>query len=391
MIRVGFALTVSQSTWHGGVSYFRNLFEALRELPTPRVAPVVIARRDVPASLLESVGAAEVLRSRWVELGSPWWAVRRACQLRLGRDFPFERFLRRHGIALLSHSGNLGRRCPLPTLAWIPDLQERHLPAFFDTREFDLRVRNECEQCRSATRVLVSSEAARRDLETVVADCGRHAPVLRFVASVPPLARLPELAPLQARHGFTGPYFHLPNQFWVHKNHQVVVEALARLAADGRQVLVLATGNTADYRQPQHFARLMERVQAAGMSAWFRPLGMVPHEDLMGLMAHAVAVINPSLFEGWSTTVEEARSMGKRIVLSDIPTHREQAPARGLFFDPADPGALATLLWHAWNETDPDVESRAMRAAENELPARRQRFAIAYEEIALALVRRVHA
>ena len=93
MIRVGFALTVSAGSWHGGVSYFRNLFEALRDLPAPRIQAVVIAKRDVPASLLGSVGATEVLRSRWVEVGSPWWAVRRACQLRLERDFLFEQFL----------------------------------------------------------------------------------------------------------------------------------------------------------------------------------------------------------------------------------------------------------------------------------------------------------
>lgn len=388
MIRVGFALTVSQSTWHGGVSYFRNLFEALRDLPAPRVAPVIIARRDVPASLLQSIGSVEVLRSRWVEVGSPWWAVRRACQLRLGRDIPFERFLRKHDVSLLSHSGNLGRLCPIPALAWIPDLQERHLPEFFDAREFDVRVRNECEQCRNATRVLVSSEAARRDLEAVAADCGRRAPVLRFVASVPPINRLPDLSTLQARYAFSGPYLHLPNQFWAHKNHQVVVAALARLAAAGRQVLVLATGNTADYRQPQHFSRLMEQVQSAGVAASFRPLGMVPHEDLMGLMAHSVAVVNPSLFEGWSTTVEEARSMGKRVLLSDIATHREQAPARGRFFAPADADGLAALLWQAWNEIDPAAEAVAMGAAAAELPGRRQRFAREYEDIALALVQR---
>ena len=78
----------------------------------------------------------------------------------------------------------------------------------------------------------------------------------------------------------------------------------------------------------------------------FRPLGVVPYRDMLGLMRHAVAVINPSLFEGWSTSVEEAKSMGKAVVLSDIPVHREQAPGRGLFFDPRDPDA-AVATKHA--------------------------------------------
>lgn len=80
--------------------------------------------------------------------------------------------------------------------------------------------------------------------------------------------------------------------------------------------------------------------------------------------------------------------MGKRVLLSDIATHREQAPARGRFFAPADADGLAALLWQAWNEIDPAAEAVAMGAAAAELPGRRQRFAREYEDIALALVQR---
>ena len=78
--------------------------------------------------------------------------------------------------------------------------------------------------------------------------------------------------------------------------------------------------------------------------------------------------------------------MGKRVLLSDIPVHREQAPSRGVFFPPSDADTLAALLWRAWNEIDPDTEEHEMRAAAAELPARRRRFAIAYEDIALSLI-----
>lgn len=33
--------------------------------------------------------------------------------------------------------------------------------------------------------------------------------------------------------------------------------------------------------------------------------------------------VNPSFYEGWSTTVEEAKSIGVPLLLSDIPVHRE--------------------------------------------------------------------
>jgi hypothetical protein len=62
-------------------------------------------------------------------------------------------------------------------------------------------------------------------------------------------------------------------------------------------------------------------------------------------MHHAIAVLNPSLFEGWSTTVEEAKAQGKQMILSSLPVHMEQAQEhRARFFYPEDSGALAKLL-----------------------------------------------
>jgi glycosyltransferase involved in cell wall biosynthesis len=59
-----------------------------------------------------------------------------------------------------------------------------------------------------------------------------------------------------------------------------------------------------------------------------RILGLINYVDVLFLMRSCVAVLNPSRFEGWSSTVEEAKSMGKRLILSSIPVHREQDRAR---------------------------------------------------------------
>ena len=71
-----------------------------------------------------------------------------------------------------------------------------------------------------------------------------------------------------------------------------------------------------------------------------------------------MAVINPSFFEGWSTTVEEVKSVGKKIVLSDLEVHREQAPDSAYFFAPDDVKDLHEVLSQLWanNEGGPDFE-----------------------------------
>ncbi|HLB17169.1 MAG TPA: glycosyltransferase, partial [Burkholderiales bacterium] len=133
-------------------------------------------------------------------------------------------------------------------------------------------------------------------------------------------------------------------------------------------------------------SELMSRVEHAGIASAFRCLGTLPYADLATLMRGSVALVNPSLFEGWSTTVEEAKSLGKRIVLSNLPVHREQAPVRGVFFDPRNPEELADKLWDVWSSFDLAEEARAQDASESALPSRQAAFAKAYEKIALEVV-----
>ena len=64
---------------------------------------------------------------------------------------------------------------------------------------------------------------------------------------------------------------------------------------------------------------------------------------LFQIMRRSLAVLQPSLFEGWSTTLEEARSIGKRTIVSDIAVHREQDLHTAMYFRPRD----ALKHWHA--------------------------------------------
>ena len=81
--------------------------------------------------------------------------------------------------------------------------------------------------------------------------------------------------------------------------------------------------------------------------------------------------------------VEEAKSMGKAIVLSDIPVHREQAPARGFFFDPGNAADAARAMGEAWSAFDAAEDEAAVARAAEELPGRMRSFAEAYQGIVL--------
>ena len=383
MIRVAMGLGASHL---GSVNYYRNLLNAIHALPDRRIEPVLLLGRSAGRSIVADLPPVEILRSAWLDQGDSRWLARKLWQQVLGSDPLLERFLLSQGIDVLSHSDFLGRRARLPAICWIGDFQHRQLPQYFSWWERRYRDRDFRLQCRNATRIIVSSVDAQRALATFEPACVHKSRVLPFVAQLDMGGKRTGLEVLQMRYRFVGPYFHLPNQFWAHKNHRLVLEALAILKKHGEDVLVIATGATEDYRQPRYFAELMSEAGALGVLDSFRTLGVVPWGDLVGLMANSIAMINPSRAEGWSTSVEEAKSLGKRIILSDLPVHREQAPPDGVFIDPDDAIGLADAMRSALASYDDAAErERAARAA-GALPGRVLAYAEAYQKIVLEAV-----
>jgi glycosyltransferase involved in cell wall biosynthesis len=181
-----------------------------------------------------------------------------------------------------------------------------------------------------------------------------------------------------AHYGLPPKYFYLPNQFWRHKNHQVVVDALAVLRKRGLDVVVAASGSPKDPREANYFDGLMGQVRAHGIDANFRYLGMIPLDHVYALLRASMALINPSRFEGWSTTVEEAKAFSVPLILSDIDVHREQAGGSAHYFGLDDPGTLADKLWQLWHVPEPS-------AARDLVPDLDQRVAAFAADFAQAL------
>lgn len=380
-MRVAIPVTKHYFSWLGGLNYLRTLVSAAVEHGTGRIEPVlVVPNRRPPGGLDGYPRNIERIETRLFDAPGPVWGARTAITRATGRDAALERLLSRNGVDLLSHHAPLGACAGLPTLSWVPDVQHRRLPELFDARELRARDRWLRLMDRHSSGIVVSSEAGRGDLGTALTDGIARVHVLRFVtdlAAVPPAA---EVRATLHRFGLDR-YLYLPNQLWVHKNHRVVIEALALLRERGRRVAVVATGDAVDPRNPGQRQELVALAKRLGVNGDFRMLGRVSYPEVHALMSGAVGLVNPSLFEGWSTTVEEARTLGKQIVLSDIDVHREQDPAGALFADPQDASAFANALERAWDEYDPHMETERRERAQAGHAERRQAFARGYEEI----------
>ncbi len=248
---------------------------------------------------------------------------------------------------------------------WIPDFQHRYLPNFFTGKDIVWREDRIALLAEKATRVVLSSESAANDFREFFPAHAAKARVFTF--ATPPLA----LRDADLALDDVPPRFLLvSNQFWKHKNHGVILDALRILQARGVRPIVLCTGQLVDHRDPEYAGTIRAALEKDGLGEQVKLLGLIPREEQVGLMRRAVAIVQPSLFEGWSTIVEDARTLGRPCLLSGIAVHREQNPPGARFFDPHSPEALADLIAEAWADWPAGPDRDAENAAHGRAVAR---------------------
>lgn len=381
MTRVAFLLGALDQSWLGGVNYYRGLIYALKTLPCCSIQPVIITGSNPWPELTAALEDVEIIRTSLLDRYSPHWIVSKICRTLLNVDPLLEKFLRHKNIQVISHAPYIGRSKRLLNIGWIPDFQYKYLPDFFPEHELKLRDSNNHKICRNSDAVIASSHSTRRDLlEFAPYLEPEKALVLQFTSGIRRNEMISTIEGLRQKYQFGEKYFLLPNQFWMHKNHKLVFDALKILKDQSLKIEILLTGNTRDAKNPGFFDELMAYAESKNVSQDFRLLGITPYEDLLGLMAHAVALVNPSMFEGWSSTVEEGKALGKRLILSDIPVHREQAPNAD-FFATDDAEALAQHLISAWNQFHREQDAVNVQMALDKADARWQAFGLSYQRL----------
>lgn len=390
-VRVAFPAFVDTS-WTGGLNYLRNLFSALAELPGRPVQPVLFvpAGCDVQAyrSLQPYLAEPPVVMPNWA--GKRWMRLLRTTLT--GNDAATLQAFRAARIDLVFYNDAwYGARFPLPTLAWITDFQHCRMKELFTPWQRARRSAKFSAYVRHADRVMVSSDDARADCETFFLASRGKVDVVRFAVQLDDSPTRVELADVLARHQLPERFFYFPGQLWKHKNHLAVLDALRQLHDAGTPVVVVASGSPRDINHPGHPDLVLRRVQELGLESCFRFLGLIPYADLTPLMRASIAVLNASMFEGWSTTVEEAKALGVPLLLSDLPVHREQAPQGTRFFDPVKVDELSKALAWAWATWPAGPRPESEAAAMDHYRAQRLAFAThfaAAAELAVEVNRR---
>ena len=209
----------------------------------------------------------------------------------------------------------------LPTVMTLHDVQHHELPESFSALERRYRAWAYDAAARDATLVLTSSEHSRRSLVDLVGVDPERLLVMsygidhdRFRPDGPSATGQPER------------YVIYPANLWPHKNHARLIEAMALV--EDKSLHLLLTGQTYG-REDELLGR--DRVHHLG----FVPAAMVPE-----LYRGAVAMVFPSLFEGFGAPPLEAMASGCPVVASDRGSLAEICGDAALVVDPHVPASI---------------------------------------------------
>lgn len=134
-----------------------------------------------------------------------------------------------------------------------------------------------------------------------------------------------------------------PAQFWPHKNHLRLLDALQVLAEKYPDMaLVLTGGPHHDYKKiHEHAVRLqvLDRVSF---------IGYVPDADLRGVYRRARALIMPTFFGPTNIPPLEAMATGCAVLTSGNYAMPEQCGDAAIYFDPTSMHSIAECISKIW-------------------------------------------
>jgi glycosyltransferase involved in cell wall biosynthesis/GNAT superfamily N-acetyltransferase len=360
-MRVGI-LTSGLVHWAGGLDFLCGLINSLLAAPSAEKAELIVLLPTLPPKFWSKAGFKELesrikrlVRRRAGAKPPGLEAVRerlaafgdriRIHEIRSDADAHADacRELKVDAVFPTMRPANYGADCGM--VGYLYDFQHRHLPGLFSSIERTRRDRRFRDLVTNVPAVIVNARCVAKDIRTFIPEATAQVFTLPFAPAARP-EWLPRIEGKAAHYGLSGPYFIVCNQFWEHKDHRTAFRAFARIAASHPTVKLVCTGSTADSRSPDYFKSLEADLRQQGLESRVAILGLIPKRDQIELLKGAVALIQPTLFEGGpgGGAAYDAIGLDVPVIASDIPVNLEIDCGQIAFFRAGDAEALSVLM-----------------------------------------------
>lgn len=242
---------------------------------------------------------------------------------------------------------SISYQMPTKTIGTIHDLMHRYEPSFPEVSSlgrYSIREHRFSNIAKSCDAVLVDSIVGRNHVvESYGVDEGRVG-VLPYIAPSF-IFQKQDLLSFDSRYSLPKKFIFYPAQFWPHKNHLRLLEAMKIAMNKSPDVsLVLSGGFNHSY------LALRNKVAELDLSDCVHFVGYVPDNDLRCFYERARALIMPTFFGPTNIPPLEALAVGCPALVSNIYGMPEQLGDAALYFNPLNSTEMADSISRIWND-----------------------------------------
>lgn len=238
-------------------------------------------------------------------------------------------------------------RFPVPALAAVHDLMHLYEPRFSEAAGLGrrrYRQRYMQELINYSMGILVDSEVGKQHvLESFKADPGK----VFILPYVPPSYIYEPGASLDfdARYRLPGKFLFYPAEFWPHKNHLRLIDAIARVRASCSDIHLILAGSLG-----KEYLRVRMHVENLGLQDHVHFAGYLPEADIPEFYRRARALVFPTFFGPTNIPPLEAFALGCPVAASGIYGMPEQLGDAALLFDPHSAEQMADCIGRLWQD-----------------------------------------
>jgi glycosyltransferase involved in cell wall biosynthesis len=329
--------------WMGGVVYIINLIKTFDFLDDENKPEITLFYRPDLEKYVAEISYPYLVSVEWkfppVYTGyiKSWL---------LGKNVFVDGILAKYNLDALYpvHDFPVKTRTKTRLVSWYADLQHKHYPEFFSLRKILERNARFRFMLNNSRYLVVSSQSVANDVRKFFRT-GKDLKLIIFhFVSVTDVFNQLDIIELRQKYNLPEKYYIISNQFHKHKNHKVILKALVRLKEKKQDIHFAMTGRFPDASHSPYMQELHSIIDEYHLAPHLSFLGIIPRNEQLFLMKHSQAVLQPSLFEGWSTVIEDAISLQVPVIASSLPVNIEQLGASGYYFEAQDDNKLAGIL-----------------------------------------------
>ena len=243
----------------------------------------------------------------------------------------------------------------VPVVSIVYDLQYHYYPQFFSEEDRCSRESNFRQTSRLANKLICISEYVRKTvLENSNLEPDRTISIPIQLPHRLKKQPVKDVDSILQRLGLGENEFLLyPANFWPHKNHRMLLTAFAiyRVRNPESNLRLVCTGALENEKKV-----FQEAVYRMGQKDRVILPGFLNEEEFAAIFASCLALVFPSLYEGFGMPVLEAMALEKPVICSNVASLLEVAGDAAFYVDPRKPRQIVNAIERI--ATDKDLRER---------------------------------